>query len=262
MKYNNFNLNIENYVNRFIIIQNHNKEWCIGKIINYNNNILTIKFTYNFKFNGEELLNLNMENNDYSNYGIIKIFLIEFSYYYKKLPSLVFICSNFLNKKYYINKKENYNIIYSGFILNSKNLNLTFSNEIYSKYLNKLSPNLVNLLNFNLCEEINNTYKNFLLKIEYKKFLVKKNNIENFILYEIIFKNELYILLDYNSNTNSYFIRKYNDGSKLWINLEDKEILINTLKGPILINFIKNFSPFYGDKDYWNIFKFKNLYIL
>ena len=262
MKYNNFNLNIENYVNRFIIIQNHNKEWCIGKIINYNNNILSIKFTYNFKFNGEELLNLNMENNDYSNYGIIKIFLIEFSYYYKKLPSLVFICSNFLNKKYYINKKENYNIIYSGFILNSKNLNLTFSNEIYSKYLNKLSPNLVNLLNFNLCEEINNTYKNFLLKIEYKKFLVKKNNIENFILYEIIFKNELYILLDYNSNTNSYFIRKYNDGSKLWINLEDKEILINTLKGPILINFIKNFSPFYGDKDYWNIFQFKKLYIL
>ena len=135
---------------------------------------------------------------------------------------------------------------------NDKNLFFnenTFYNSINNNLLaNNFSNNITLYKNFLLCMEINKKYKNFLRNIEYKE--IEVINLRKYILYEIVFDNSLYLLLDYNKKYDSYLLKKYFDGSQQWVNsielISDKNnniiinnpssILCNELKGLVCMS--------------------------
>ena len=96
--------------------------------------------------------------------------------------------NNNLDKNLFLNESSWYNNI------NNNLLSNCFSN------------NITLYKNFLLCMGINKKYKNFLRTIEYKE--IEIINLRKYILYEIVYDNSLYLLLDYNKKYDSYLLKK------------------------------------------------------
>ena len=120
-----------------------------------------------------------------------------------KANTLIDIKTKFSN-----NNNKNKNIF-----LNENNWNNNGNNLL----INIFSNNITLYKNFLLCMVINKKYKNFLRNIEYKEF--ELSNLRKQILYEIVFDNSLYLLLDYNMKYDSYLLKKYLNGEQKWVNL-------------------------------------------
>ena len=144
--------------------------------------------------------------------------------------------------------------IKSKFFGNNSNNNLDknlFLNE--SSWYNNINNNLLSncfsnnitlYKNFLLCMGINKKYKNFLRTIEYKE--IEIINLRKYILYEIVYDNCLYLLLDYNKKYDSYLLKKYFDGGQNWVKSielmtdRNNNLIINS-PNSILCNELKGF---------------------
>lgn len=194
------------------------------------------------------------------------IYLIEFAYYYKKQSSLCIIVSNYITKELLISRNEKDNIVYSGFIIpNNTNLwnnpgnktielsNEMFTNDIPSSLLMSITSipsNQVPITTISFCFSINNVYSTFLESIEF--FNVSISSLPRYILYEISVKNELYLLLSFNSHFNTFLLRKFSNNQLEWTTLPSS-VAINIMKGPaLLVSVQKQRSCF------WTALTFKN----
>ena len=128
--------------------------------------------------------------------------------YHEKIRanSLIDIKSKFSN-----NSNINKNLF-----LNENNWNNNTNNNLL---MNIFSNNVTLYKNFLLCMEVIKKYKNFLRNIEYKE--IELSNLRKQILYEIVYDNNLYLLLDYNMKYDSYLLKKYFDGEQKWVNLSN-----------------------------------------
>ena len=149
-----------------------------------------------------------------------------------KANSLLDIKSKFFGSNNSFNKDKN-------LFLNESSWYNTINNNLL---MNNFSNNITLYKNFLLCNEINKKYMNFLRNIEYKE--IEVINLRKYILYEIVYDNSLYLLLDYNKKYDSYLLKKYFDGGQNWVNsielMTDKNnnILINS-PSSILCNELK-----------------------
>ena len=149
-----------------------------------------------------------------------------------KANSLLDIKSKFLGSNNSFNKDKN-------LFLNESSWYNPINNNLL---MNNFSNNITLYKNFLLCNEINKKYMNFLRNIEYKE--IEVINLRKYILYEIVYDNSLYLLLDYNKKYDSYLLKKYFDGGQNWVNsielMTDKNnnILINS-PSSILCNELK-----------------------
>ena len=130
-----------------------------------------------------------------------------------KASSLIDIKNKFSN-----NNNSNNNINKNIF-LNENNWNNSSNSDLL---MNNFSINITLYKNFLLCMDINKKYKNFLRNIEYRE--VELCNLRKTILYEIVYDNELYLLLDYNMKYDSYLLKKYLDGQQKWVNIANEKI--------------------------------------
>ena len=111
---------------------------------------------------------------------------------------------------------NNNNNINKNIFLNDNNWNSNGNNNLLA---NIFSNNTTLYKNFLLCMEVIKKYKNFLRNIEYKE--IELSNLRKQILYEIVYDNSLYLLLDYNMKYDSYLLKKYYDGEQKWVNLSN-----------------------------------------
>ena len=156
-------------------------------------------------------------------------------------------------KNKFIGNNMNYNL--------DKNILLKdnwYQNGNNNLLMNNFGNNITLYKNFLLCMELNKKYKNFLRNIEYKE--IELINLRKYILYEIVFNNSLYLLLDYNQKYDSYLLKKYFDGSQSWINSAElvieknnniivnnsNSILCNELKGLVCLPSLQNSSNLYN----------------
>ena len=95
-----------------------------------------------------------------------------------------------------------------------------WNNNTNNNLLINIFSNNINLYkNFLLCMDVIKKYKIFLRNIEYKE--IEITNLRKHILYEIVYDNNLYLLLDYNMMFDSYLLKKYFDGEQKWVNLSN-----------------------------------------
>ena len=208
----------------------------------YNNNSLLNKepngevyycgFSFNFSSNWSFLISPTISDTDKGLIFHDKI----------KANSLIDIKNKFFGNN------TNYNLDKNIFI----NENNWFNNSNDTILMNHFSNNINLYKNFLLCMEINKKYKNFLRNIEYKEIQI--NCLRKYILHEIVYDNNLYLLLDYNKKYDSFLLKKYFDGGQSWINsqelMNDKNnniivagsncILCNELKGLVCMSSLQH----------------------
>ena len=122
-----------------------------------------------------------------------------------------------IKNKFSIN--SNNNNINKNLFLNENNWNDNGNNNLL---MNNFSNNITLYKNFLLCMEVIKKYKNFLRNIEYKE--IELSNLRKQILYEIVYDNNLYLLLDYNMKYDSYLLKKYLDGEQKWVNITNTNL--------------------------------------
>ena len=117
-------------------------------------------------------------------------------------------------KNKFSNNYSNNNNINKNLFLNENNWNNNGNNNLL---MNNFSNNMTLYKNFLLCMDVIKNYKNFLRNIEYKE--IELSNLKKYILYEIAYDNNIYLLLDYNQKYDSYLLKKYYDGEQKWVNI-------------------------------------------
>ena len=137
--------------------------------------------------------------------------------------SLIDIKNKFLNNNNPLNKN---------LFLNENSRNGSGNSNLL---INNFSNNIILYKNFLLCMEVIKKYKNFLRNIEYKE--IELSNLRKQILYEIVYENSLYLLLDYNKKYDSYLLKKYYDGEQKWVNISNTNLSNNDDKNNNNINF-------------------------
>ena len=118
----------------------------------------------------------------------------------------------------------NNNNLNKNIFLNDNNWSENGNNNIL---VNNFSNNITLYKNFLLCMDVIKKYKNFLRNIEYKE--IELSNLRKQILYEIVYDNNLYLLLDYNTKYDSYLLKKYFDGEQKWVNIANTNINLNII---------------------------------
>ena len=118
-------------------------------------------------------------------------------------------------------KFSNNSNINKNLFLNENNWN---NNTNSNLLMNICSNNAILCKNFILCMDVIKKYEIFLRNIEYKE--IELSNLRKYILYEIVYDNNLYLLLDYNMKYDSYLLKKYLDGEQKWVNLSNIGIVI------------------------------------
>ena len=113
-------------------------------------------------------------------------------------------------------KFSNNSNINKNLFLNENNWNNNTNNNLL---INIFSNNVILYKNFLLCMDVIKKYEIFLRNIEYKE--IELSNLRKHILYEIVYDNNLYLLLDYNMKYDSYLLKKYFDGEQKWVNLSN-----------------------------------------
>ena len=224
--------------------------------ININNSSMSLSSNSNMINNSKNII---IDLGDKENMN--KLFLVEYAFLSKTYPdNFILIVSNFYNNNSLISKEANGDVSYCGFIFNySSSMNsilstmisdsdkgLIFHEKIKANSLidikNKFSNIFLNENNWNnngnnnllmnnfsnnkslkencsLCMDVIKKYKNFLRNIEYKE--IELSNLRKQILYEIVYENSLYLLLDYNMKYDSYLLKNYLDGEQKWVNLSN-----------------------------------------
>ena len=187
----------------------------------YNNNSLISKesngevyycgFTFNFSSSMNSISSTIISDSDK---GLV---------YHEKIKanSLIDIKNKFSNSNSNINKN---------IFLNENNWNNNGNNNLL---INNFSNNMTLYKNFLLCMEVIKKYKNFLRNIEYKE--IELSNLSKYILYEIAYDNNIYLLLDYNQKYDSYLLKKYFDGEQKWVNIKNTNL--NVIEDKINKNF-------------------------
>ena len=209
----------------------------------YNNNSLINKdpngevyycgFSFNFSSNLNFLITSSISETDK---GLI---------FHEKIKanSLIDIKNKFFGNNTNYNMDQNILFNESNFFNNSSTNNLL---------MNHFSNNITLYKNFLLCMDINKKYKNFLRNIEYKE--IEPLKLRKNILYEIVYDNCLYLLLDYNKKYDSFLLKKYFDGKQIWVNsielIDNKNnniimnnsntILCNELKGLVCMSSLQH----------------------
>ena len=144
-----------------------------------------------------------------------------------------------IKNKFFGNKSNSNFNLDKNILINETNLYNSGTNNLL---MNNFSNNITLYKNFLLCMEINKKYKNFLRNIEYKE--IEVINLRKYILYEIVYDNSLYLLLDYNKKYDSFLLKKYFDGKQTWLtsielmNDKNNNIIINNANS-ILCNELK-----------------------
>ena len=225
----------KSFQDKFIIIVSnfYNNNSLINKDLN--GEIYYCGFSFNFSSNLNFLITSSISETDK---GLI---------FHEKIKanSLIDMKNKFLgnNTNYNIDKNILFNE--SNWFNNSKTNNLL---------MNHFSNNITLYKNFLLCMDINKKYKNFLRNIEYKE--IEPLKLRKNILYEIVYDNCLYLLLDYNKKYDSFLLKKYFDGKQIWVNglelIDDKNnniimnnsntILCNELKGLVCMSSLQHDS--------------------
>ena len=178
-----------------------------------------------------------------------------------KANSLLDIKSKFFGNNTSSNNDKNMFLNESSWY-NSSNNNLL---------MNNFSNNITLYKNFLLCMDINKKYKNFLRNIEYKE--IEVINLRKYILYEIVYDNSLYLLLDYNKKYDSYLLKKYFDGGQNWVKsielMTDKNnniiinnsnsILCNELKGLVCMSSLQSDPNSNNSYSYYSSNNFSNI---
>jgi hypothetical protein len=179
----------------------------------YNNNSLITKesngevyycgFTFNFSSSMNSITSTIISDSDK---GLI---------YHEKIKanSLIDI------KNKFITNNSNNNNINKNIFLNENSWNNNGNNNLL---MNNFSNNMTLYKNFLLCMDVIKNYKNFLRNIEYKE--IELINLKQYILYEIAYDNNIYLLLDYNQKYDSYLLKKYYDGEQKWVNIANTNI--------------------------------------
>ena len=182
----------------------------------YNNNSLISKesngevyycgFTFNFSSSMNSITSTIISESDK---GLI---------YHEKIKanSLIDIRIKFSNNN------TNNNNINKNFFLNENNWNSNGNNNSLTNIFNN---NITLHNNFMLCMDVIKNYKNFLRNIEYKE--IELSNLRQYILYEIAYDSNIYLLLDYNQKYDSYLLKNYYDGEQKWVNITNTNINFN-----------------------------------
>jgi hypothetical protein len=241
-----------------------------SSVINYlENTIYLVEYIFSFREEGNIIPDEKIENNE--NTDIIE----------KELYAM--IVSQFSNEEksdLLITTDENFNktkaVYYSGFFIKNNTYDLTpkeglvkfDSRNLYiieNEFSGKKSGPLQRLY-----QEVNLKYKKFIRDVEFDLSL-KDNlnkNLNEYLLHEIFITtspkiNEAYshhnnfthnsqsqlikigLLLNYNSQLKSIYIRYYKTGVSEWINLDNilrvGNIYINTYKGPAMVKSLSSF---------------------
>lgn len=260
MKYDRLDSVISsNFIGRMVAIKRNGEENIkIGTIKKFKSSKV-VSIQIGEEDNNSIIIDMKKSNDD------IIVYLIEFAFYSKKNAALAVIVSNFITKEILITKNDKDNVVYSGFLLpntftlsQGKIITLSpsfFSSTIPSSYLSSISsipPNQVPISNITLCYTINNVYSSFLRSIEYLS--IGSSSLPKYILFEISYKDNLYLLLSHNTHYNTFLLRNFMTNQLEWMTFDNTErIDVNLMKGPAMLVSVQK-----PRSNFWTQTTFKN----